>query len=224
MALIAGSCVLLVACTIQGLKAPRHHRSEAGVAASATAGSALPGKDPALTPDSAAAVAVAASSELDGGTASEELPLCDLADMSVSIPPESCPLAAVNAEPAAPEPSALFAPMCDASAASIAAAIEIPELDRGRFEPLPCDGQRWLELLRSQAREGGIRLIAGEDVPRRSPQPPSLPLAGHDSIGAVAMQLDWPERTASSTLEASSYRGLARRPGHPARVYRPPSI
>jgi hypothetical protein len=114
--------------------------------------------------------------------------------------------------------------MCDPSAASIAAVIEIPEVDRGRFEPLPCEGERWLALLRSQTREGGVQLIASEGLPRPSPQPSTVPLGGHDGIGPVAMGLDWPERNAASTLEARSYRGLARQPGHPSRVYRPPSI
>jgi hypothetical protein len=232
MALVLESCAVLVASALWGMETSRQHRSEAGVVATAAAVGVdeLLGGAPAPAPSAAALARVARALELVpelGGVASEsELPLCDLADMSVAVPPGSCSGApAEHAEAApSPEPSVAFAPMCDPSAASVAAASEVPEIDRGRFEPLPCDGERWLALLRSPARESGMRLTAGEDIPRPSPQPSAPPLAGHESLGAVAAQLEWPERTASSTLAATHHRGLAWQPGHPSRVYRPPSI
>jgi hypothetical protein len=113
--------------------------------------------------------------------------------------------------------------MCDPSASSIAAVVEVPEVDRGRIQPSPCDAGRLFSLLRSHVRESGVQLIAGDEGSLPMPQPSMNPFAGRDGAGMVAMLFDWPERSAFSTLSVTAHHGLTRQPGHLSRVYRPPS-
>jgi hypothetical protein len=180
--------------------------------------------------DSPSVVLLAAASE----NAAVEPPLCDLADRLLAVAPGFC--AAVTPEvvtreaqeeaakaPADQAPASKAAPMCATDATSISAPVEIPEVDGGHFEPLPCDGQAVLSLLRSWPREGSIQLTTARESPPRVPlQSPALN-DGNDGIGALSMPLDWPERPAPSTLAAYWSGGLARQPGHRSRIDRPPS-
>jgi hypothetical protein len=177
---------------------------------------------------------------VDAGVSAEaELPMCDLADASLVVAPGSCLAAIPDGEipqvgasaaqggaanaPADRPPADRAAPMCDPNAMSISAPVEIPEIDRGRFEPLPCDGQALLSLLRSQHRESGIQLVnARESLPRAPVQPPSLN-DGNDGAAAFSGPLCWPERASPSTLAAHRRGGLAWQPGHRSRIDRPPS-
>jgi hypothetical protein len=171
-----------------------------------------------------------------------ERSLCDLADVSVVVAPGSCeapqaeqavpavvsqrPLAELAPPAVAPpaaDPNAQAAPMCDLSAASIAAAVEIPQADRARFEPLPCDDQRLLSLLRSHDRNHSAQLIGGEGQQPRAPQPASFSADRPDGACAPSSQPAWPERTAISMLPVAVHRGLAWQPGHVSRLDRPPS-
>jgi hypothetical protein len=177
---------------------------------------------------------------LDAGVTSEaEPPICELADASLAVEPGSCaaPLPAValpgvgvpSAEasaaksPADPAPADRAAPMCDPNAMSITAPVDIPEVDRGRFEPLPCGAQALLSLLRSQQREGGIQLVAAREPSPRAPLHYPSPNDGNDAA-AVSGAPCWPERAAPATLAALRQGGLAWRAGHRSRIDRPPSL
>lgn len=116
------------------------------------------------------------------------------------------------------------APMCASDGTSIAALVEIPEIDRGHFEPLPCDAQVLLALFGSQLREGGIPRVAARESLHRGPlQSPALN-DGNDGIGAVSVPPYWPERAPPSTLARHRRGGLAWQPGHRSRIDRPPSL
>jgi hypothetical protein len=198
---------------------------------------------------SPAVVSIAAPAEnaaVDAGVSTEvELRMCDLTDASLAVAPGSClaaipdavtpdaalpdaPTPDVGARPvpeeAARAPGDRAAPMCDPNAMSIVAPVEIPEVDRGHFEPLPCDGQALLSLLRSQPRGGNVRLVAVREPPPRGPlQSPSLN-EGNDGAAALSVPLYWPERAAPSTLAPHWHGGLTRQPGHRSRIERPPSL
>jgi hypothetical protein len=121
----------------------------------------------------------------------------------------------------APAPKA--APMCASDATSIVAPVEIPEVDRGKFEPLPCDAQALLSLFRSQFRDGSAQLISAGELPPRVPsQSPALS-HGKDGTGALSLPPCWPERAAPSTLASHWSGGLASQPGHRSRIDRPPT-
>jgi hypothetical protein len=175
---------------------------------------------------------IAAMSQDAGVSTDAELPMCDLTDASQAVAPGSCPAAipGVGARaaqegaakaPADQAPADRAAPMCDLNAMSLDASVEIPEIDRGHFEPLPCDALAPLSLLGSQHREeGGIQLLAArESLPRAPLHSPSL----IDGIAALG-SLCWPERAAPSTLAAHSHGGLAWQLGHRSRIDRPPSL
>jgi hypothetical protein len=121
----------------------------AGVWALLSAPAAAAGGFPAVSVEVAPrAGSVVSPSAPDGedDVSEGELPFCDLADMSVPLAPGACSVTPVNDAPATPSNDAVSssAPMCDPSAASIAAAVEIPEVDRGRLQPWPCDAERLL--------------------------------------------------------------------------------
>jgi hypothetical protein len=189
---------------------------------------------------------------VDAGDAGETKPVsCDLTDTSQALPPGSragtspaCespagaeredapgePPTQADADRAPSDraasdkaPSDRAAPMCGSNATSIAAPVDIPEVDRGHFEPLPCDAQRLLSLFRSPDREGGIHRISARESPPRGPQRAPSVDARNDSTAALALQLPWPERAAPSMLAAHSQGGLAWQPAHPSRIERPPS-
>jgi hypothetical protein len=203
----------------------------------------------AVSPGDASIPARSENAAVDAGVSAEaELPLCDLTDISLAVAPGSCLVAtpeavtpeAVTPEAVTPEvlagaaqeaaevPADKFvakaAPMCASDGTSIAAPVEIPEIDRGHFEPLPCDAQALLALLGLQLREGAIQLVAARESSPRAPlQSPSLN-DRNDGIGALSVPLYWPERAPPSTLGSHWCGGLAWQPGHRSRIDRPPSL
>jgi hypothetical protein len=116
------------------------------------------------------------------------------------------------------------APMCASDATSIAAPVEIPEVDRGHFEPLPCDAQALLSLFGSWPREGSMQRITARESPPRNPLPSPALNDRNDGVGAPSMPLYWPERAAPSTLAIHWGGGLAWQAGHRSRIDRPPSL
>jgi hypothetical protein len=204
--------------------------SGAGIADGGLAGARVPG--------GGSATAAGWAEAADGAEGESEVSLCDLADVSLPMAPGSCEPREAEAALAQPsnhqpsptarstaDPSAEGAPMCDVSAASIAATAEIPPpRDRARFEPLPCDQQRLLSLLRSGAREHCAQLIDGEQSAPGAPQPPPSRAERPDGACALSVQLAWPDRAAASLLPEASHRGLTWQPGHVSRPYRPPSL
>jgi hypothetical protein len=153
-----------------------------------------------------------------------ELPECEFADLSAPAPPAGC----FPALDAAPEPVApvdvngqAVAPMCDVTGASIVAVPDVPEIDRGHFEQLPCDARRLLSLLRINVRETGASLTEPSDSAPR-PSPAVNPL-GERFEGAWAYPMALPTRDRATIVAFASGHGLERRRGHGSRVYRPPS-
>lgn len=183
-------------------------------------------------------VSIAAPSEnaaVDAGVAAEaELPRCDMTDISLAVATGSCE--AVSPEAVTPEvvagaaqeeagevpadkPVDKAAPMCALDGTSIAAPVEIQEVDRGHFESLPCDAQALLAL-GSQLREGGKQRVAARESSHRDPlQSPWQ----NDGNGALSRPLYWAERAPPSTLASHGCGGLAWQPGHRSRIDRPPS-
>jgi hypothetical protein len=212
-------------------------RSASG-ASIADGGLASGGPAGARVPGGGSATAAGWAEAADGAAGESELSLCDLADVSLPMAPGSCEPREAEAALAQPsndqpsptarpsaDPSAEGAPMCDVSAASIAATAEVPPpRDRARFEPLPCDQQRLLSLLRSDAREQCAQFIDGEQSAPGAPQPPPSRGERPDGLCALSVQLAWPDRAAASLLPEASHRGLTWQPGHVSRLYRPPSL
>lgn len=118
------------------------------------------------------------------------------------------------------------APICDPTGASAPAPADIPEVDGGRLEELPCEslgvvfeatfgGRRSSTVTAASAQERGS--------PERGPQ-------GHDGAsperarheGAPVVAAQFPERSEPALLAFASPRGLARWRGHRSLVYRPP--
>jgi hypothetical protein len=110
--------------------------------------------------------------------------------------------------------------MCDNSAASIAAVSEVPEVDRGQFEPARCDMHRQLELLRSDDRARSTNLTPGSGE-KPEPARPRLPRARFDA--ACAGGAAWPVRATPAVVALDVPPGLAWRRGHFTRVERPPA-
>jgi hypothetical protein len=132
-----------------------------------------------------------------------------------AVPPSSGADPATDAA-AADEP----APMCDPNGASVAAGEEIPEIDRGHFEALPCEAQRLMAGWRPDDPEFGgkaLRFDARESSPPGAPEVPRPRCEG-----AREWSVPFPER-AEPTLWASDAReGLAPSRGHARALFRPP--
>lgn len=167
-------------------------------------------------------------------SADAELALCEFADISIAAGPGACAagddgpadngpagdgVAAEDAE--APDAAVRAAPMCDNAAASIAAVPEVPEVDRGQFEPARCDTQRLLALLRSDDRAGSANMIAGKG--EEKPAPPQIRLQQGRPDAAFAGGPPWPVPCAPSIVAFEAPRGLGWQRGHSARIERPPS-
>jgi hypothetical protein len=177
--------------------------------------------------------ASAASAGFSAGVSADaERALCEFADISIADGPGAC-AAAENTGGAEPEPAAgtapsdgadRAAPMCDNAGASIAVVPDVPEVDRGRFEPARCnmerlDIERLLALLRSDDRARNANVISGSG---EKPEPTRLrPQQRLDA--ACAAGAAWPIPAAPAGVAFGVPRGLAWRRGHAARVERPPS-
>jgi hypothetical protein len=128
------------------------------------------------------------------------------------------------AEPAEREPDAdVPAAMCDPMGASVAVPpdMDLPLVDRGRFEPLPCEALAL--MLRGEVREAahGHHAVTGD--PERSEQPPrEVERPRHD--GARASVASFPASLEPSNLDSPRSTGLAARRGHHRAVYRPPLV
>src|SRR5688572_12707682 len=111
---------------------------------------------------------------------------------------------AVGAGAPADEP----APMCAPYGASVVAADDIPEVDRGHFEALPCEAQLLLAGLRPDAPEPGsksVSLQGGEPpLPAQHTAPPR-PRAE----GARALVPLFPSRAEPHVGEFTTHEGLS---------------
>jgi hypothetical protein len=164
--------------------------------------------------------------------AASSSPACELADNSSADAPAACGAVedseAADAAPsdsapadAAPSEAARAAPMCDNAAASIAAVPEVPEVDRGQFEPARCDVQHLLALLRSDDRAGSANVISGTGEEKPAPLPIGPQQERRDA--ACSSGQPWPVPSAPSIVAFEAPCGLGWQRGHSERIDRPPS-
>jgi hypothetical protein len=124
---------------------------------------------------------------------------------------------ASTAAAAAPDEEA---PMCDPHGASVAAPTEVPEVDRGKLEELPCDALiRWVGMS-IDFGDSDPQAVARGSVP---PSAPDLHLQRERPEGVLPIViLSLPERTVPQRLQEPAVVGLPPREGHRNLVYRPP--
>jgi len=110
------------------------------------------------------------------------------------------------------------APMCDLTGASVEAPVDIPEVDQGRLDILPCEVVAALfgwKLAGLQLEEGAAWL--------GDPHPAPPPIAqGERAPAVLAAALPVLARAESSLLTALPHAGLEGSRGYRARLYRPP--
>jgi len=112
------------------------------------------------------------------------------------------------------------APMCDLHGASVAAPTEIPEVDRGKLEELPCDALlRWMGSGLEPSDSDGPAAVARDTTP---PHPPELQLDPGRPAGVLDPISALPERAAPQSMAEPPFTGLPPRQGHRSPVYRPP--
>jgi hypothetical protein len=119
--------------------------------------------------------------------------------------------------PVASEP----APMCDPDGASVVAEDEIPEIDRGRFEALPCEAQLLLSGWEPDAPEVGRRAVRCGDVD------PIAPTQHADAArprceGVEPLGVPFPARSEPSRAEFGAREGLGQSRGFASVPFRPP--
>jgi hypothetical protein len=128
------------------------------------------------------------------------------------------------AAPAERDPEAdVPAAMCDPMGASVAVPsdMDLPLVDRGYFEPLPCEALAL--MLRSEVREAahGHHAVTGDserpEQPPREAEPPR-------NDGARTFVATFPAALEPSNLNAPPNVGLAAHRSHHRAVYRPPLV
>ena len=113
------------------------------------------------------------------------------------------------------------APMCDSHGASVAAPKEVPEVDRGKLEELPCDALiRWVGI-GIDFGDSDTPVVARGSVP---PPAPDFHFEHDRPNGVLAIVLDLPERAVPQRLQEPAIAGLPPRQGHASLVYRPPLL
>jgi hypothetical protein len=113
------------------------------------------------------------------------------------------------------------APMCDPDGASVAAGEDIPEMDRGRFEALPCEAQLLLSGWRPDAPELGCKALSSNDsdpaAPLHSAQSPRGRCEATCEVSVII-----PRRAEPTSAVFSVGEGLSPRRGHAPTPFRPP--
>ncbi len=115
------------------------------------------------------------------------------------------------------------APMCDPDGASVAAADDIPEVDRGHFEALPCEAQLLLAGWRLDAPEPGSKAVSV----RGAEQPAPAPFAQPQRLryeGACSLAAQFPSRTEPELGDFATHGGLLPSAGHTRTPFRPPVV
>jgi hypothetical protein len=123
----------------------------------------------------------------------------------------AAPLSTGAAEPA---------PMCDPDGASVAAGEDIPEVDRGHFEALPCEAQLLMAGWRPDAPEFGPKALHFEHRESPPPGPPESPRPRYD--GARELGVPFPARCEPMLASSDACEGLAPSRGHARGLFRPP--
>lgn len=101
----------------------------------------------------------------------------------------------------------------------MAALPEIPEIDHGKLEQLPCD-DAWLRWLDSTLEHARAQAAARDGMP---PAPPvELQHARLRMDGVLPLVVVMPWRVQPERLSRSEVAGLPAQPGHRFSIYRPP--
>ena len=120
-------------------------------------------------------------------------------------------------DPVATEP----APMCDPDAASVVAQDEIPEIDRGRFESLPCEAQLLLSGWQPDLPEVGRRAARCGDVDPPAPaQHADASRVRPEGVGQAGVP--FPARFEPKLTEFGAREGLDASGGFEPVPFRPP--
>jgi len=120
-------------------------------------------------------------------------------------------------------PSDEPAPMCDPDGASVAAQDTIPEIDRGRFEALPCEAQLLLSGWQPDAPELGRKAVRCGDSEPPTPVQHAAALRARPE-GACQSGVPFPERWGAAVVEFGDCGRLAASPGHARVPFRPPVV
>lgn len=110
--------------------------------------------------------------------------------------------------------------MCDPAGASVAAREEVPEMDRGHFEALPCEAQ--ILLSGWSLDEHGCQTMSFSERESPAPHPTPSPRVRHD--GVTAPDVPFPARAEPMLVALSVRQGLAPRRGHGRLLFRPPVV
>jgi hypothetical protein len=113
------------------------------------------------------------------------------------------------------------APMCGPDGASIPAGDDIPEIDRGHFEALPCEAQLWLATFGKSDGERGCRAVSASDTDPSAPCPTAQPTRPRYD-GAHGFAVPFPERAEPMLAAFAGREGLAPSRGHAPALFRPP--
>jgi hypothetical protein len=110
--------------------------------------------------------------------------------------------------------------MCDPSAASVAARPDIPEVDRGRLQELPCEAQLWMAEWQLDAPDfEGLKAAFDHSAPNHSTHF-QLPRSRYD--GACELSVAFPERAEPVLAPVPVGRGLTPSRGYRRLPFRPP--
>jgi hypothetical protein len=142
--------------------------------------------------------------------------ICYLLPAWCCIVGAAAPASAATSAPTPDEP----APMCDPDGASVAASEDIPEIDRGRFEALPCEAQLLLSGWRPDTPERGRKAASCRDAEpapvHHAPPPPQR------FEGARALAVLFPTRHEPESAQFGLALELAPSRGHERGLFRPP--
>jgi hypothetical protein len=108
--------------------------------------------------------------------------------------------------------------MCDPRGASVLAGVEIPEVDRGRVEELPCDALIWMLDAGAESWDfDGPVALRGAPV-----EPPHLHLDQPRPEAVIELRVTLPLTPEPLQLAFVPFVGLPACQGYRALVYRPP--
>jgi hypothetical protein len=113
--------------------------------------------------------------------------------------------------------------MCDPDAASVAAADDIPEVDHGHFDALPCEAQMLLAGWRPDAPEPGSKAVSMRGAERSAPAPLAPPQRPRCE-GACSLATHFPSRTEPELGIFATFGGLLASAGHAPAPFRPPVV
>jgi hypothetical protein len=145
---------------------------------------------------------------------------CSRALCSLALVGSCVLLGAGRAWAAADPPPEEPAPMCDPDGASVAAPEDIPEVDSGRFEALPCEAQLLLSGLRLDTPEPGRKFVSSSDT-EPAPVPHAAPSIAQCD-GVRVLSAPFPARAEPASALFGARAGLTPHRGFARGLFRPP--